>query len=242
VTYDSLSRIYDLLTEDFDYRLWTDKYLELLHSRTQTLSEICDAGCGTGSILTELTKRGLNVIGIDISDGMLREAQTKAMAAGFSPKLLRQDLREMKLAHRVDAVICACDGVNYLRTEKGAAAFFARAFDSIKPGGAFAFDFSSKQKLMALAETGLFAEEREEAAYIMFCAREDNIVRMDLTMFLKRVNGLFERLEENHVQRIWENEEIKKLLEQTGFKYITITENDLKGFGGDRVFAVCSRP
>lgn len=242
MTYDSLSRIYDLLTEDFDYSLWADKYLDLLRSRVENISEICDAGCGTGSVLTELEKRGFDMIGIDISDGMLREAQAKAMAAGFVPKLFKQDIREMKLAHRVDAVICACDGVNYLRTEKGAAAFFARAFDSIKPGGAFAFDFSSKDKLLALADTGFFAEEREEAAYIMFCDREDDLVKMNLTMFLKRENGLYERLEETHVQRMWEPEDIKSLLEHTGFTDISITENDLNGFGGDRVFFACSRP
>ncbi len=242
MTYDSLSRIYDLLTEDFDYRLWADKYLDVLKSKAQNINEICDAGCGTGSVLTELAKRGYDVIGIDISDGMLRQAQAKAMAAGFVPKLLKQDLRELKLAHRVDAVICACDGVNYLRTEKGVAAFFARAFDSIKPGGAFAFDFSSRNKLTELAQTGLFAEEMEEAAYIMFCARESDAVRMELTMFLKRDNGLYERLEETHIQRMWEPDEIKSLLEQAGFTDISITENDIKGFGGDRVFVACSRP
>ena len=173
MTYDSLSQVYDLLTEDFDYRLWADKYTELLLSITDTLCEICDAGCGTGSLLTELSRRGLKVIGIDISEGMLCETQKKAMEAGIVPCLIRQDIREMKLAHMVDAVICACDGVNYLNTDKGAAAFFARAFDAIRPGGAFAFDFSSGKKLRLLAETGLFAEDRDDTAYIMFCGRED---------------------------------------------------------------------
>ncbi|MBR5986187.1 MAG: class I SAM-dependent methyltransferase [Clostridia bacterium] len=242
MTYDSLAQVYDILTGDFDYGLWSEKYIDMLRSKARDVKEICDAGCGTGKLMLEMAKRGINVIGVDISEGMLREAQNKAMEAGIVPRLLNQDMRQMALPHKVDAVTCACDGLNYLRNEKGAAAFFARAFDSVKSGGAFAFDFSSEKKLLQLAKTGLFAEEREETAYIMFCGCEGKLLSMDMCAFLKRENGLYERFEETHVQRIWQTDEVVTLLEQAGFTDISAEQQDLRGFGGDRVFVYCKRP
>ena len=240
--YDSLSQVYDLFTEDFDYPLWAEKYIELLHSKTRSVEEICDVGCGTGSILLEFMKRGLKVTGLDISEGMLMAAREKAMDSGFAPLLLRQDMREMRLAHRVDALVCVCDGINYLKTEKGAEAFFDRAFDSVKPGGAFAFDFSSEEKLIGLADIGLFAEEKDRAAYTLFCSREDRLVEMDLRLFVQLENGLYRRFAEKHSQRIWKPDEITAMLERAGFTDITIEHADLRGFGGDRIFVACIRP
>ena len=60
--------------------------------------------------------------------------------------------------------------------------------------------------------------------------------------FLKRENGLYERFEETHVQRIWQTDEVVAILEQAGFTDISAEQKDLRGFGGDRVFVCCKRP
>lgn len=49
---------------------------------------LLDAGCGTGRILRRLAEAGVRVIGADVSDSMLRQAQGDA-------RLLRCDLRQL---------------------------------------------------------------------------------------------------------------------------------------------------
>ena len=46
--------------------------------------KILDVGCGTGRHAIELTKRGYNVTGIDLSESQLKRAKEKAKTANLS--------------------------------------------------------------------------------------------------------------------------------------------------------------
>lgn len=41
-------------------------------------ASVLDAGCGTGRVAIELSRRGYDVVGVDLDDGMLQEARRKA--------------------------------------------------------------------------------------------------------------------------------------------------------------------
>ena len=44
---------------------------------------VLDAGCGTGRVAVELDRRGVDVVGVDMDDGMLAEARRKAPNVGW---------------------------------------------------------------------------------------------------------------------------------------------------------------
>jgi 2-polyprenyl-3-methyl-5-hydroxy-6-metoxy-1,4-benzoquinol methylase len=69
-----------------------------------------DIGCGTGRHSIELAKRGFQVSGIDISEGMLRVAQNKAISTGVSPKFYPGDAKTFSLSEMFDYAICLCEG------------------------------------------------------------------------------------------------------------------------------------
>lgn len=49
---------------------------DLIHSfRPQ---RVCDAGCGTGRVAIELSRRGVEVVGVDLDQEMLKQARDKA--------------------------------------------------------------------------------------------------------------------------------------------------------------------
>lgn len=73
-----------------------------------------DLGCGTGGISIEAAKKGYDVIGVDISVGMLNEARRKAAESGVSLLLLNQSMDELDLYGTVDFALCVLDGVNHL--------------------------------------------------------------------------------------------------------------------------------
>ena len=217
--YTALARVYDLLSYDFDYPAWTERYESMIRRVRPDAVEICDAGCGTGALTIGLSQKGYRLIGIDLSGDMLSVASDKARKAGQRIAFVKQDMRKLQLPHPVDAVISACDGVNYLNRPESVISFFSAAWQNLTPGGALAFDVSNRFKLEKMGREPLYAEETDDCAYIWqneFDA-ENAVLRMDISFYIKGEDGKYERFCETHKQKAWKREEIVSLLTQAGF-------------------------
>jgi len=73
-------------------------------------SRILDVGCGAGRHAVELARRGYRVTGVDISSGMLAEAEKAARAANVEVELIHADATQFKPDKLFDAAICLCEG------------------------------------------------------------------------------------------------------------------------------------
>ena len=155
-SYDALSAVYDLFADDFDHAKWAEYYRALLRRAGVEPQSLVDAGCGTGRMTVELAREGARVVGVDISEGMLRVAAERLRREGVRAQLAHEDMCRLRVPRPVDAVICACDGVNYLLSAERVRAFFRAAHAAIRPGGALAFDVSSRYKLETVARRRLF--------------------------------------------------------------------------------------
>lgn len=228
--YGAFAEIYDLLMDDFDYPAWAAYYLELIRRAGVVPKTMCDCACGTGSLTIPFAARGIRMTGVDLSGDMLEIAAAKARKNGVQAMFVRQDMCALRLPRPVDALVCGCDGVNYLLTDERVKAFFDQAHAAIKPGGVLAFDISSEYKLEKVLGNGFFGEERDEVAYLWSNRfdEESRTVRMDLTFFRQEEDELYRRFTENHVQRAHKPETLKALLEQSGFANVQIY--------GDRTF------
>ena len=67
--------------------------------------KILDVGCGTGRHAIELSKRGYNVKGIDLSDSQLARAKVKAEQQGLNIDFLKYDARDLPFNNEFDLVI-----------------------------------------------------------------------------------------------------------------------------------------
>ena len=222
--YSGLAGLYDRLMDDVDYPAWAAYYRRLLETAEVAPKRLCDCACGTGAMSIQFALRGIQVTGIDISREMLEQAQARARQSGVRAMFVEQDMCALELPRRVDALVCACDGVNYLLDDERLNRFFARACDSIRPGGALAFDISSAHKLEHVLGDGFFGEERDDVAYL-WSNRFDKAARtvtMDLTFFVREKGDLYRRFSEVHVQKAHEAAHIAALLEQNGFSDVRI--------------------
>lgn len=85
----------DFLEQEFNY----DKSLKIL-----------DVGCGTGRHAIELTKRGYNVTGIDLSESQLARAKSKAEKEGLYIDFQQHDARNLPFNSEFDVAIMLCEG------------------------------------------------------------------------------------------------------------------------------------
>ena len=164
--YGEFAALYDLLMDDVDYDAWAEYYLALLERAGVAPKRLCDCACGTGAMSVRFARRGIRVTGADLSGEMLEQAQARAREWGVQAMFVRQDMCALTLPRPVDAVVCACDGVNYLLDDARLNAFFRHVRDALRPGGALAFDVSSAYKLEHVLGDNFFGEDREEAAYL----------------------------------------------------------------------------
>lgn len=229
--YEAFADVYDALMDDVDYDAWAAYYLALIDGQGVAPRTLCDCACGTGSLSVRFAERGLRVTGVDLSGEMLSRAQAKARERGVQAMFVRQDMRALTLPRPVDALVCGCDGVNYLVDDAAVSAFFERAHASLRPGGALAFDVSSPYKIEHILGNGFFGEERDDVAYL-WSNRFDGkrrVVTMDMTFFVREQGGLYRRFAEVHEQKAHAPERLRELLETHGFADIKIY--------GDRTFA-----
>ena len=229
--YTAFAHVYDALMADVDYPAWAAHYRDLMvRCGVPEGGKCVECACGTGSLTLPLRKMGYQMTGIDLSEDMLARAMEKARAAGLNVPFVRQDMAALAVPRRVDCVLATCDGVNYLAQPDRARAFFAAAHAALRPGGALIFDVSTPAKLRdALGDHTLFSDEKE----ISFIWRnrfdeKSACVRMALSVFVRRPDGAYDRLEETQVQRAHTREELRSWLKTAGF-------GDVRFFGRLRV-------
>jgi ubiquinone/menaquinone biosynthesis C-methylase UbiE len=228
--YAEFASVYDTLMEDINYEAWATEYLTRITTRGVEPKTICDCACGTGGVALKLARRGLKVTGVDLSESMLRLAADKARAEGLEVRFVRQDMCDLSLPRPVDALVCACDGVNYLLTPMRVAKFLSRARESIRKGGVLSFDISSKEKLRRMARERVYFEDRDGLTYLWTNKMASGILTMELSFFVKGPDGRYDRFDEVQRQRAHSVEELRGWMSDAGFAHIDIED------GGDRVY------
>ncbi|MDO5298767.1 MAG: class I SAM-dependent methyltransferase [Clostridia bacterium] len=221
--YDDFASVYDRLMDDYDYDAWSMHYLSLIRDEKGDLpARAAECACGTGSLTVRFARAGIAVTGVDLSAAMLRRAEEKARRWGVQVPFVRQDMRRLALTRRVGAVMCTCDGVNYLTEPRDVRAFFAAAYAALLPGGTLCFDCSSRHKLEETMGDSFFGEERDGLATLWQnrLNRETHVITMDVTFFVREEDGRYRRFREQHRQRAHSREEITAWLREAGFTHI----------------------
>jgi len=102
-------------------------------------SSAADIGCGTGLFARYLSRRwGAPVWAVDISADMLRVAERNCRGADV--RLLRQDIRCLRLPEQVDLVTSNFDTLNHLTGKDDLRVAFQRIAENLRPGGHLYFD------------------------------------------------------------------------------------------------------
>jgi len=244
--YNGFAYIYDRLMQDFDYGRLADYIEKIFKTFGLKPSLVVDLACGTGSLCVEMSRRGYEMIGIDLSPDMLSVAQNKAFEAGTGVLYLNQDISGFELYGTADAFLCTMDSVNYITSKESLNSMFRLVNNYLNPGGLFIFDINSEYKLSGILGGNVFYSIEEDIAYIWENSynSETRICEFDITFFC-RTGKLYRRWDEIHEERAYSVEELKEVIGESDLEleglYEEMTFNEPRS-ETERIFFVCRKP
>jgi SAM-dependent methyltransferase len=136
-SYDPIARLYDpwsvSVIEDISF--YVDEALA-------SGGPVVELGVGTGRVAIPTALAGIDVIGVDSSEGMLAVCAAQAREAGVAERLdLRQgDLRAPPVTERVQLVTCPFRAFLHLPSDEDRRQALDAVRALLEPGGRFVFD------------------------------------------------------------------------------------------------------
>ena len=198
--------------------------------------EILDLGCGTGNHALELARRGHSMVGIDISRNSLRSAKKKLARTKElkgSVHLFQQDLRQIALNKRFDAVMALFGVLSYIEKKKELEQIFRRVRGHLRPGGLFLGEIwqlsgvipGFKSRNTGTDETRKIEVIRRAASRT---SRMPGIfdIEMDFQIRDIRKDKIVDEFLEHHYLHAYDLTEFQELIETAGFEHIGFFDSD----------------
>lgn len=220
MAYGEFAKIYDdLINEDIDYEDMCSRIIEICKKEDISFDNYLDIACGTGNVTAKLAKKFKESFAVDLSDDMLREAFNKLKKEKIKCQLVCQDMSELSLNRKFDLITSVLDSTNYIIEESNFLKYLMRVKDHLKDNGIFIFDVNSYYKLSEILGNNIYTYSEEEVFYTWENTFENDILNMFLTFFVKK-GELYERFEEEHLERAYTEEFIENKLKELDLKII----------------------
>jgi SAM-dependent methyltransferase len=119
----------------------------------EAAQRVLDVGCGPGRHALALARRGMDVVGVDLSPEFVRLAREAAAAEDLPAEFVVRDVRVLAYDGEFDAAICLCQGGFGLLGGDDDAGVIGRIVRAVQPGGGVAVSaFSSYFALRGLED------------------------------------------------------------------------------------------
>lgn len=179
-------------------------------------SPVIEFGCGGGTTAEYLSRRGFDVLGIDLSAAMVALARKNAPRARFAVGSLASTPLP-----RCGAIIAIGEVVNYLGDRRSTAAhdrglfrFFVRAARALEPGGLLLFDFMESARHRTFNAS---PRSGNDWAVVASARADGAILTRDITT-IRQVHGRLRLSHETHRVRLYPRRMIAAALHRAGFR------------------------
>jgi SAM-dependent methyltransferase len=224
--YDVLADYYDRFTAHHDYELWVGRLLGLARVGGLRGARALDVGCGTGKSIEPLLRRGFDVTGCDLSQGMLDVAAVKL---GPAVELHRCDLRSLPRLGSFDLVTCLDDVLNYVTDPGALERALAGLARNLAPGGRLLFDANTLATYRGFFRV---TEAVEDDASLLIWRGEapaglppGELARARLDIFERRDDG-WVRSTSHHEQRHHPEPLVRRAIERAGLSLLGVYGQD----------------
>ncbi|HEY4150660.1 MAG TPA: class I SAM-dependent methyltransferase [Chitinophagaceae bacterium] len=134
------SDYYDLLYKDKDYRGEAARIHEVVQRHAPGAKTMLNLGCGTGNHDFYLHELGYDITGVDLSDEMIAQANSKLKSGSKGLHFVKGDVRDVRLSKTFDVVISLFHVMSYQATNDDVLNMFKTAAAHLNVNGTFVYD------------------------------------------------------------------------------------------------------
>ena len=218
--YNNFSPFYDLFTLDVDYKARCEYLLKVFEKWGRRPTLLLDFACGTGNFSVQFAKRGIEVIGVDSSEGMLAIAMDKNRSLKNKVLYLNQNGSELDLYGTVDGAVCCLDSLNHIIYAEELQNTISKISLFLEPGSLFVFDMNTPYKHKeVLAGSSYKMRKRGVECFWNNTLLQDGLtVEIELSFTYK--TGLLKKETAAEIirEKAYTNEEITNMLQKAGLK------------------------
>lgn len=205
--------IYNVRWAFYTQRLWPflQRQVRRHCGGARTWLDLC---CGTGNLLKQVCKAGFEATGLDRSPHQLRVARGNATKA----KLVRGDVRSLRLPGQFDIITSMMDSLNYVTSPADLLRVFRGVRRSLSDDGLFIFDVNTYDGLKRHWNSQSSASNEPGSVMIFETAFEtrSGIGTLDVTGFARH-GRRWVHFRERHIERGYREAQIRSMLKQAGF-------------------------
>ena len=125
---------------DLQHTGFTDDIPFYLKQARQAGGEILELACGTGRITIPLAEAGVRITGLDLEEGMLRQARAKAARKGVTVEWVQGDCRDLNLGRKFNLIFLPFNSIAHLHDPESIRGCFTGVIDHLSQGGRFIVD------------------------------------------------------------------------------------------------------
>ena len=230
--YNFFPKIYDEFMEYADYNKWRELVLEVTEKYGVHKDSILDLGCGTGNLLIKLKDDFKNLSGMDISQNMIKIAVEKSRKEEANINFFVDDMVIFDIKNKVDVIVSFFDTLNHILSYDEMLMHFMSVKKALSEDGAYIFDYVDRDFMNQMFKNDLFVDERENFTCIWQLYQEEGIDFIESNYFVKNKNGTYDKVKEVYTKKIYEIEELEKIISKSGLYIVYKDKNSV--IAGDR--------
>lgn len=226
MSYENFAETYDILMNDVDYKGRTEYLLKLFKKHGKTPTLLLDLACGTGAFSNRFAKKGIEVIGVDISEEMLAAARENSAEMGTDVLFLCQKAEELDLYGTVDGVICCLDSLNHITNIKSLGAAVNKVSLFLEKDCLFIFDVNTEYKHREVLGNNTFVMEEDGVFCVWQNSYNEDKLTTDISLdFFIEQDGHYIRSSEDFSERAYTESELAEILEKAGLSTVAIYDD-----------------
>ena len=187
--YNRLADLYDGMTQ-FSARLDAQRALMTELLLRHPARRVVDMGCGTGVHAVALAQLGVDVTGIDVSEGMLEKARAHAAAAGVTVEFLPGDFLSAIPRPPADLILCLGNSIPHLPSQDALSAVLAHWGAMRAPRGSVLVQLLNYRRVLDAGERIVNIRRDGDATIIRFYDFLDERLRFNI-LTIQGVDGRF---------------------------------------------------
>jgi SAM-dependent methyltransferase len=225
MVFEKYAQYYDLLYQEKDYHSESDYVISLINKFQKETQNILEFGSGSGIHGRLLGNKGFKVSGIEKSQDMidLGRLSLTSNEQGENFSCTQGDCTNTFIGDDFDAIISLFHVLSYQTTNETVNEMLKNANRQLKQGGIFVLDYWYAPAVWNICPSLRVKRVNDEEVAITRiaepeCLKEQNKIKVHYQTFVEDLKTKnISKIEETHVMRAFEKEEIKEFCNETGF-------------------------